>query len=251
MTHLLEEDQAFCRSINDLRCEQVGNFQFPEDCEKARRDNWDALVNRRPEMFDGRLLRLKSIDVGGQIEFRCEATNFSSYILSRNPSFTTRFPRSERANPIGLTLLVATADDQVLVTQRSLQAEQNPGGLYFVGGFAEPLADDGAVDLFGEATRELVEEIALVEICRDQSLCIGLGYDPSFCHPELFFLVKTEIAADVVIANGARARDRHEATRIISVPMGEFLGGEATIYRNAPLTWSFKKGPGVPGAAQS
>jgi hypothetical protein len=115
-------------------------------------------------------------------------TRFSQYIATRAPSFTERFSEAERADPLGMTAVIRTRDHQYVIGVRSEAADQNPGHLYFIGGFPESTsAPSTGFDLAGELRREIREETGIGSDSIRSSRLIGIAYDPEYCHPELFF----------------------------------------------------------------
>jgi hypothetical protein len=236
-------DQPFSIPVDRIDCRLSGRFQLPDALEAGRKAAWDKFLARHPAGFDGALLRMADHRIEpDRLTIQAQATSFSAYVITRHPGFADEHPQAERADPLGLTALVVTADQHVIVTKRSLTAEQNPGALYFVGGYAEPAAGE-TVDLFEEAAREIAEEIAVTDLLRSDSFAIGLAYDPVFCHPELFLLAPSRaIAADIL--DGARhAPDRNEAAGLFSLPLSDLLN-EAGLPEHTPRTWSFLKGQG-------
>ena len=125
--------------------------------------------------FDGALLRMADYRIeDGRLFVAANSTSFSAYVATRHPGFGDKYPHEARADPLGMTAIVLTADDGVIVTKRSLAADQNPGGLYLIGGYAEPAKDSDTVDLFQEVARDIAEEIAVSDLIRSASLLIGL-----------------------------------------------------------------------------
>jgi 8-oxo-dGTP pyrophosphatase MutT (NUDIX family) len=139
-----------------------------------------------------------------------------------------------------MTAVILTVDDAVIVAKRSLAADQNPGGLYFIGGYAEPGKDAETVDLFQDVAREIAEEIAVSDLIRSASFAIGLAYDPVFCHPELFVLTVSRSTAAGVLENAQNAPDRNEAAKLFACQLKDVFD-EGSPLANAPKTWSFLK----------
>ncbi|MGO7800576.1 NUDIX hydrolase, partial [Rhizobium ruizarguesonis] len=68
--------------------------------------------------------------------------------------------------PLGMTAVVLKAADSVIVKKRSIEADQNPGGLYIIGGYAETGKGFDTVNLFPEIARDIAEEIAVSALTR-------------------------------------------------------------------------------------
>ncbi|TBE75631.1 hypothetical protein [Rhizobium ruizarguesonis] len=161
------EDQSFSIPVDQIECRIFGNFQFSEAVEKTRKASWEALLIKNSAAFDGALLRMADHRIeDGRLVVAANSTSFSAYVATRDPRFGDVYPHAARADPLGMTAVVLTADDSVIVTKRSLAADQNPGGLYLIGGYAEPGKGFDTVDLFQEVAREIAEEIAVSDLTR-------------------------------------------------------------------------------------
>lgn len=234
-------DLPFSVPVDQMGCNLSGHFCLREDIEARRQSNWDLLVSKRPSAFDGELLRLASHKLmDNRLSISASRTSLSAYVVTRSAEFAQINDNAERANPLGLTVIVRTADDQIIVTVRSLTAEQNPGALYLVGGYAEPTEEDGPVDLFNEAKREVEEEIAVTDIDRSASFGIGLAYDPEFCHPEMTLFMPSRSTAASILAAAESAPDRNEADQLLACPIDQFLDEDGP-FAGVPKTWSFIK----------
>jgi hypothetical protein len=241
--HRFPEETPLSVKAENVSCELSGSFAFDNSGESEQLRVWSDFIRTRPSAFDGALLRLKSFAAAeGRAVIEAERTSFSAYITSRAPSFSREFPTSERADPLGLTVLLISHDNHLVVTQRILTAEQNPSGLYFVGGYAEPAARDGAINLFDEAGREVKEEIGAHDVDPDLSWLIGLAYDPVYCHPELFFILRSGHTAEEIVHLSRNADDRTEANGIFTYPFDAVLSGDVGQLAAFPRTWSFVRG---------
>jgi 8-oxo-dGTP pyrophosphatase MutT (NUDIX family) len=238
----LFQDQPFSIPVDHIACRVRDGFQLSGVVEQKRQVTWDAFRTKHPAAFDGTLLRMASHRVqGDRLIVDAGRTSFSAYVATRHPGFADEYPGAERADPLGMTALVLTRDNTVIVTKRSLSADQNPGALYFIGGYAEPAEDGDTVDLFGEAAREAMEEVAVADLKRSASFAIGIAYDPVFCHPELFLLTVSQSTAAEVLERAHDAPDRNEAAELIAMPLVDLLDEQGP-FAAAPKTWSFTKG---------
>ncbi|TPK81589.1 NUDIX hydrolase [Mesorhizobium sp. B2-4-13] len=223
---------------DQARATIVGDFVFPERVEKHRQEVWKEFREQNPKAFDGSLLRLLSLDArDGRIKLMLQRTTFSSYVASREPAFADRFPSASRSDPIGITVMAMGSDKHLLITRRSFEAEQNPGGVYFIGGYADA-RDDGPLDLFAEAQRELREEIGFDAVDKSDSLLLGIAYDPVHCHPEATILLRAKVPAHEMLKHLDRAMDAAEADAHYVVSLESVLGGSAARKIGGPATWS-------------
>ncbi|OLP57028.1 hypothetical protein BJF92_21205 [Rhizobium rhizosphaerae] len=234
------DDQSFSLPADRLLCHVDGVFALEAMAEAERAARWAAFAGKRPEAFDGRLLRMAQHSVTDDaLRITAQETRFSAYIATRDPNFTLRHPGVGRADPLGLTAAVLAVDGQLILTRRNLTAEQNPGCLYLVGGYAEP-GSTGTVDLLAEAAREVAEELAVTDLLRDEALAIGLAYDPVHCHPELFLLLPSASRAEDILRQVEEAQDRTEAAQLIACPLAQVIEGGSAL-SSATWTWSFRK----------
>jgi 8-oxo-dGTP pyrophosphatase MutT (NUDIX family) len=235
------QDHFFSIPVGQINCRLVGNFEPQDRVEEVRKSTWAAVCAKRPAAFDGSLLRMASYWVDGErLSIAASRTRFSAYVATRHPAFASEYPDADRADPLGLTAIVLTTDGNVIVTKRSLLADQNPGGLYLIGGYAEPGESDGRVDLFNEIAREVEEEIAVRDVSRSEAIAIGLAYDPVFCHPELFLLMPSKSTAADILSGADAAPDRNEASELLFYSVDDLLDDNGP-HKYAALTWSFIK----------
>ncbi|WP_246270890.1 hypothetical protein [Rhizobium sophorae] len=107
--------------VDQIDCSLVGIFELQERVEEARKSTWAAVCAKCPAAFDGALLRMASFRVeGGGLSIAANRTRFSAYVATRHPAFASEHPHADRADPLGLTAIVLTADGNVIVTKRSL-----------------------------------------------------------------------------------------------------------------------------------
>lgn len=233
-------DQAFTISADHIHCRLAGSFHLSDPVEALRKAGWDRFLAKHPAAFDGQLLRMAEHRIeDNRLTITAQSTCFSAYVATRHAGFAEEHPQAERADPLGLTVVLVTADQQVIVTRRSLTAEQNPGALYLIGGYAEP-AKGEEIDLFDEAARELAEEVAVTDIARSSAFAIGLAYDPVYCHPELFLMASSRSTAAEILGGARHAPDRNEAAELFASPLSDILNNEDFMPGSAK-TWSFLK----------
>lgn len=228
---------------DNITCSQIGTFTLGNAAKAEQEKIWAEFSRKRSSAFDGELLRLKSFSSGADTAIlTMERTSFSAYVTTREPHFVTLFPGLERADPLGITVLVVSSDNKLILTQRSLTAEQNPGGVYFVGGYAEPSPCDVNLNIFLEAAREVQEEIGVDDLKQSKAWVIGLAYDPVYCHPELFMLVESDYTGEEIISRSLSARDRDEANEIFATAVHSVFSDGNGDFVSLPKTWSYLKG---------
>ena len=221
--------------------DQVVNITEPaKSIPQDMRDQANALFKRfsagRKEAYDGRLVGLPRLEISGnQLILTAVAVRFSEYLATRDPAHTASWPR---ANPVGTTSILITQDNHIVVSVRSLKAEQNPGGLYFVGGFSEYDAQDN-FDIFVNARREIEEEtgLNLNEVLTEITLH-AIDYDDIYPHPEAFFIARLNLSAWELQAH-LQYHHHEEAEKFELISKETFLSLNES---DRLLTWSFLTG---------
>ena len=211
-----------------------------ETTKKSIDTTWTKYHNIHTHSYDGTLLRLNKWETNKDIlQLHLETTCFSHYIGTRNPNFTDLFQEDERANPLGLTIIPITIDQNIVISKRAASMEQNPNKLYFFGGHAEPPKSlDATINLKEESLREIVEELGIKDIL--YFTFIGLAYDPLFCHPELFSIAIVNTSKDDLLIQWAKAKDKHETDDIFFLPLDNIINGNNCF--NYDPTWSYSIG---------
>ena len=204
---------------------------------------WQKLVNIYPKMFNGEMLRLLTWKNDDRLEMHMGTTSFAAYLATRPPEFKSLFPNQERANPQGMNIIPVTSDRKILVTRRSLNSEQNPGTLNFIGGYMNtPKEAEASINVRREVEREIFEELG-VETTKIQNVVVqGLGYDPVHCHPELFTVAYLAKSSDEILTDWHTAQDAKEANNIMFFSSEELIELSDKGKLPFPTCWSFEIG---------
>ncbi len=199
---------------------------------------WQSHTLLHPDAFDGEMLGVVSYREDCGLHLIVRITSYAEYIATRDPGFAASHPQLRRANPLGVTILLKTADQMVIASRRSLTAEQNPGLLYFIGGYAHPRDVLDASSDFSLQTiiRESAEELA---VNVSSALVLGIATDPQYCHPELFAVASVSESTHEVNKKWQSAVDRSEAAELVFLPLQELLLSACNFY---DITWSFETG---------
>jgi hypothetical protein len=107
-----------------------------------------------------------------------------------NAALADRYGPQVLANPVGLSTLIQSADDFLLLGRRSSSVAYYPNRIHPFAGALEP-ADN--VDVFAEARRELKEELAMGAEQIDELRCIGVVEDRALRQPELIFVARSNL----------------------------------------------------------
>jgi len=164
-------------------------------------------------------------------------TSYAEYVATRAPAFEITHPGVERANPLGITIVIVSSDDSVVVTYRSSGADQNPGMPYFIGGYLEPPQDGTFANIVGSnATREVIEELGAVT---QNVLVVGVAADPLYCHPELLAVGRIDVEGKHIVEMWHGAWDKDEARELVLLPLSQLLSVDYDLLFPRGVTWSF------------
>jgi 8-oxo-dGTP pyrophosphatase MutT (NUDIX family) len=219
----------------------IGSVYPPDQCSGFLSDAWRKYQQRHPLSFDGTLLSLKGYTAdSGSLIFSLARVPFSWYIATRDPKFSSHYPQVKRADPVGLTAIIVTSDNGVVIGRRAATADPNPGAIYYVGGMADSgdVDENGSIDLFKAIRREIREEINLEIGLNEPAKIVGMAYDPLYCHPEIFFLLPISLTSkqiSEIICNV----DRSEFSHLSIFSSAEY---ESCCLDAQPKTWSFHVG---------
>ncbi len=201
-------------------------------------ERWQEHLSKFPNAFSGTMVGLNSAALSsrGVLQLEVTTTSYAEYVATRH-SHDSIPPTLGRANPLGLTIALISADGECAVTTRSDAADQNAGLLYFIGGYLEATPpSSNAVNQ--TILRECAEELGAS--CKKASV-LGLAFDPHFWHPELFSIAISDQTSSEIRARWASAHDRSEAKDLSFVPVRELLNiSPESKYSRMPVTWSFE-----------
>ncbi len=134
-------------------------------------------------LFDGPLARLEGHRASaGRLDLALSPTSYR-WFWGTNCRDRT-LPRERRANPLGVSAVVVTADNWLILGRRSQRVALYAGRVHPFGGCVEPAR---ANDVAGEIRRELAEEAGLEDDDLLHLDCLGLVEDDQLVQPELLF----------------------------------------------------------------
>ncbi|WP_428415352.1 NUDIX hydrolase [Pararhizobium sp.] len=118
--------------------------------------NWDREVAANPALFDGRMLLMRALELGGgALSGTCHIVPFSAFLLWRK----TR-PAGAALHLFGLPVIVSS--DGAVIAIRMGQHTANPGRVYCAAGSLDPGdISGGYCDIDGNMAREVMEETGL------------------------------------------------------------------------------------------
>jgi hypothetical protein len=154
---------------------------------------WSAAVSRPGVyLFDGSLCRLEGIVPGPDtLELRLSRTTYKPFLGTN----MTHPDLPQRADPVGLSVALESADGMLLLGRRNERVAYYPSRIHPFAGAMEP---DDAADVFAGAMRELKEELSLAPAEVDGMRLVAIVADRQLRQPELIFLAKTTRTRDEI-----------------------------------------------------
>lgn len=143
-------------------------------------------------LFNGRLARLVEMAVKRpRLRLALGTTCYRDFLGTNlhHAATVLREGIEALANPLGTSSTVITSDGYIALGRRSDRVAYHAGMLHAFGGMVESADEtpDGTYDVFGSATRELSEELALSEREIIDMVIVGLVRDRAIYQPELLF----------------------------------------------------------------
>jgi 8-oxo-dGTP pyrophosphatase MutT (NUDIX family) len=148
-----------------------------------------ALARPGVHLFDGPMCRLESWTAADdRLHLTVSKTTYKIFLGTNmaNPQFAQRFGTDVMANPLGVSTLLTTADNVLLLGRRTAAVAYHPNRVHPFAGSMEP-AD---ADPFVTAHRELAEELSLNTT---DIRCIGLMESHDLRQPELIFAANSQL----------------------------------------------------------
>lgn len=208
----------------------------PAGVERLIAESWAAAETEAlqcgRELFPGAMTRLLQWSTdGGTLTLTLGPTDYRQFVGTnlRHPELAERFGRDALANPLGISVAVVTADNQLLVQQRSERVFEHPGFFHVCGGNVEPadVAGPDAPGVFAAARRELEEELAITPAQIISLTCLGLAENRKTFKPDL--LIEAEVTQP---ADAFRSARNAEFSNLIFLEDATTLAGCLTQNRN-------------------
>jgi 8-oxo-dGTP pyrophosphatase MutT (NUDIX family) len=150
--------------------------------------------------YDAELFRLISVQArsDGTLALVLGDTTYKEYSTTRFPPFTQTFgyTRQQLGNALAVCSVVETSDGYILYEKRRKTALHS-GRFHVIAGFFERTLDydaAGQPDPFGAMRRELREETGIQASDIRAEYCLGVAYDLTSPHGELYFWTRLAIS---------------------------------------------------------
>ncbi len=151
------------------------------------------------KLFDGPMARLVSFQSSPKrLDLELSSTSYKPFVGTNmaHPEFADQYGRDVMANPAGVSPLVVTADEYLLLGRRRPTLAYYPGRLHPFAGAMEP-GDRGPIEA---VRRELREELHLNHRDIADVRCIGIVEDSLLRQAELLFVAHCAKTRDELIA---------------------------------------------------
>lgn len=179
-------------------------------------------------LFDGPMARVERF-VAQKNRFALEVgrTSYKAFFTVHFSHLKTRLKRrGELPNPLGVSVVLESADHQLLFGRRSSTVAYYPNRVHPFAGSMEP-AD---ADPFATALRELEEEAHLPADEVVDLAMLGVVEDPTILQPEAVIWARTSRTADEI----QRQLDPEEHDALVRVPFSTVVGREDSALRRFP-----------------
>lgn len=174
---------------------------------------WEKHILTHPLDFNSQLLSLCNwTNRSGRLHLELGFTDYATYIATKEIDSSDKKSKVEKAQPLGMCLIIRTSDKRYIFTKRSESASQSAGKGYLIGGYIEPIETEGVI--FGNAEREIREEINVDEKHISSLNVLWLAYNNNHPHPELFVSVDLSIASSDINNLWLSAKDKNESKNI-------------------------------------
>lgn len=198
-----------CFRAGEITAELIeSRFESGSELEKVIEQEWKARLagaaDRGAELFDGPLARLVSWEVlGNVLQMSLQRTSYRYFVGTnlRDPDL----PDAQRADPLGNSAVILSADGRVILGRRSSKVHGHPGWVHCVGGHVNPerRVSKGVLDTFESIIDEVVEELNVERDDIEDIVCHGIVRDAASRQPEQLFTVQVKLRSDQLRPTGS------------------------------------------------
>lgn len=202
--------------ISKVKTKIKGTYLPNKKIKKHISKNWNNYIKKYPQAFNGQMARLiKWQEKDKLLNLQFELTDYATYVATRDKNLIHSYSPSDRANPLGITMIILTSDNKYIIGRRSLLADQNPGKLYFIGGYIQTdISQNKKNILKNSILNEIKEELNLDKKHIDKITVKCLAYNQIYYHPEIFVEIKLNISRNIVNKKYRQAKDTKEIDKL-------------------------------------
>ena len=164
--------------------------------DRANQAAWhDGKRRLGDRLFDGPMCRFEAArDAAGTLNLDVSRTGYRQVVIT-NLHGPRDLPPQSRANPVGVSAALETADGTLLFGRRGDNVAYYPGRAHPFAGSLEWPAAGRDIDVFAEMRRELLEELSLDSAEIVEKAVAAVAEDVDLQHPELLLRVRTTATA--------------------------------------------------------
>ncbi|OQS01480.1 hypothetical protein ACHHYP_00694 [Achlya hypogyna] len=208
-----------------------------EALEQAMDALWQEKVTAQPQIFDGAKFRLATSELAaGHLRLSWGLTSYKEYIgTCSRPDIVAQLHRDggtlHLSRKVGVAAALVTADNKVVLLQRSSAVGAYPNMADVPGGHPEPsniglafgseyLPSDElnarcVAELFDSITAEVEEEVNVPRSALSPPLLLGVTLQGAAETPSYAFLLHCKLTAAQVAARYQDAKDQYESSHLI------------------------------------
>ncbi len=192
---------------------------------------WQRKLIDNPALFNGRLAALVS---AAQRDRRLELTlgvTTYRYLLFSNAhaeTWRSRGQQHQLSRALGISAVVETADDHMLLMHRSQNVGEYPDMLDVFGGhidIPEQQSSSRPPDVFLAIREELRHELGITAAAIRHECCIGLAENSRNRKPELIFWMRLHRDTEAVRQCAREATEADEYVQLLAIPLRDLETG--------------------------
>ena len=217
--------------------EPIGKPAFLQHSEKAF---WNELVKKHPtaNLFNGGLAELSSFRFeNDRLFLKLRPSDYRAFMYSNfhRDDIIKNYGERFVNQGLGISAVVCTSDDKIVLMKRSEQVGEYPGKLDVFGGHIEPDRHivKGVPDPCQGIRDELQEELGLLPKDIRNLRIIGLIRNAQTTKPELVFIAETAVGLKYLCEKSRSAVDGGEYDSLIDLP-DETQSLKSFLEENAP-----------------
>lgn len=185
---------------------------------------WKKEILQTPKadyVFNGDLCRLTGWKIAqNKLNLYLGRTNYKELLYSNNfvQDIITRLGREYLAKALGISAVLVSCDQKIVLIERSETVGEYPGRLDVLGGHIHPVehAVSGVPDPFLAIKSELKEEVNLQLHANEPVTCLGLIETQVTKKPELVFLVNSQRTSEQILKS-TLSNHTPELTRVFTI----------------------------------
>ncbi len=220
--HLLWMGELPCTAIHVTW--QPEPIQKPASLAHAEKAFWKELLKKHPAatLFNGPLAELESFRVEtNRLLLNLRFSDYRAFMYSNfhRTQILKNYGEAFVNQGLGISAVVRTGDDKIVLMKRSAQVGEYPGKLDVFGGHVEPGKHmvNGVPDPCAGIREELREELNLSAEEIPDLRIIGMIRNAETSKPELVFLAKSFLSLDDIREKAKQATDAGEYDSLVSV----------------------------------